>query len=114
MTAATLKLPTPIWAESTTRPPLLSRGVGITSSIRRAGAILTVAVWKPPWRPTLLCAARGSQLTGEDPTCGGDTLAPLMRSQKMIGNSPKRNGIAARETTSLYAGKAMATTLLVT
>src|SRR6266849_89661 len=30
----------------------------------------------------------GSQLTWEDPTCGCGAFAPLMRSQKMIGNSP--------------------------
>ncbi len=44
--------------------------------------------------------------------CG--TFAPLMSSQKIIGNSPKRSGIVAWETTWLYAGKTMDVTLLVT
>jgi hypothetical protein len=44
---------------------------------------------------------------------GSGTLAPLMSNHKMIGNSPTRNGVAARETTSPYAGKTMEVTLLV-
>ena len=41
------------------------------------------------------------------------TFAPLMRSQKIIGNSPKRSGIVAWDTTWLYADKTMDVTLLV-
>ena len=61
--------------------------------------------------PQTWCALR--PLDQEAAATDGCTFAPLMRSQKIIGNSPKRSGIVAWETTWLYAGKTMDVTLLV-